>query len=394
MFQILRAILVSLIAQLMLAFIMHHVSQAPLFTVRIRGTHMQEAVDVSPPRSGLERGGSRGRRRRSRAKPPVIVREPEDLTYESSSSSSSSSDSNDETEDDDDDDSRTVVGSPVTARARPREMWRPLDPGGRNIERVSVTDFDFSIDLSSQHLATPEHFVLHDSLAAYRGLSSLEVDTPRRPASALDKARLANLQSHSRGHHRGRAERDPWQLRNCGGTRPLSAWVADYVSSNAALKEFVFTRLVHGWDLRSLETSIRATISESYTGTVDVSFVPTGGSSIVVKYQRPASPWLALFQRAFSVHRFGVCGAAYAFKRWVHLTDSLPGEDVAGFIKRTGRFSPAPESGRLKRTEDGISELVGINEEDWLATWTGTIRRCVQNRLRTRDALRNPIPDV
>lgn len=243
-----------------------------------------------------------------------------------------------------------------------------------------MTDFDFAIDLSSQLTLEPEFFVLHDSLAAYRGQPVLEVDSlhGRRPASSPEKARLSSRSG-------------PWQLRSCGGTRPLSQWVAAYVACGAAVKAFEFARIVHGWDLAALETALRGAVAATlYSGTVDVTFVPATGSGVTVRSPPPSNALQALLQRAFGAHRFAVCGAAYAFKRWIHLRDSVPGEEVGEYIERTAR---AVAEGRLKQTADGISELVGAREGEWFAQWEATIQRCVRNRLRNRDPLLNPIQD-
>jgi len=98
--------------------------------------------------------------------------------------------------------------------------------------------------------------------------------------------------------------------------------------------------------------------------------------------------------------------------------DSVEGEDVAQYLakkkgsspgnsavtstgdtqglKGTGKSTGAPlpgpgaHTGRLRRTPQGISKLVGVREGEWFKEWDGTIRRAVEARQQSKEPMYRP----
>ena len=56
--------------------------------------------------------------------------------------------------------------------------------------------------------------------------------------------------------------------------------------------------------------------------------------------------------------------------------------------------SPQPGSGisigRLRRTSQGISKLIGVREGEWFKEWDGTIRRAVIARQQSQELMYQP----
>lgn len=97
-------------------------------------------------------------------------------------------------------------------------------------------------------------------------------------------------------------------------------------------------------------------------------------------------------------------------KAWVHQSDSVEGEDVTQYMARKQDASnelpeystvastsvpPGPPSagtnlGRLRRTPQGISKLVGVREGAWFKKWEGTIRRAVIARRQYQEPMYQP----
>ena len=199
--------------------------------------------------------------------------------------------------------------------------------------------------------------------------------------------------------------------------------------------------MIYGWNLAALQKSIETLIqSTHYTGKLDISF-----DVIATKvYVRPTNrlsrtlsntwikfllwilliyPFIWLFKRFHSRGggQWRVAGGAYATKAWVHEKDSVEGEDVTQYSARkqgsstelpkysavtstgdtrgskgikTSSGPPLASSGihigRLRRTPQGISKLVGVREGEWFKKWNGTIRRAVIARQQSQEPMDQP----
>ncbi|KAJ3553990.1 hypothetical protein NP233_g12520 [Leucocoprinus birnbaumii] len=122
-------------------------------------------------------------------------------------------------------------------------------------------------------------------------------------------------------------------------SKTVREWADAYCSSPKLLKEFIYTKVLYGWDITQLETAIRSTISLApYHGDIQVTFTPINSKI----YVRPSNwlsrmlsnvwikfvsillliyPFIWLFKRFNSKGggKWEVCGGAYALKRWVPL---------------------------------------------------------------------------
>jgi len=176
----------------------------------------------------------------------------------------------------------------------------------------------------------------------------------------------------------------------------LRQWADNYCASRAKLKEFVYEKVVHGWNLSVLDGAITDTIKSSrYRGHVTVRFEVHANLVIVrpdSRLSRALSkfwvkilliitlvyPFIWLYRR-FSTRgggRWTVAGGAYALKRWVVPSNNLqPGVPANVF-----------------RTPDGPRVLLGIREAEWLQSWEATIRQAVLKRRINTKPLYQPTP--
>jgi len=221
-------------------------------------------------------------------------------------------------------------------------------------------------------------------------------------------------------------------------SRTVRQWADDYCASDKLLKEFMYEKMIYGWNLADLQKSIETLIqSTHYTGTLDISFDVTATKVYVRPTNRLSRtlsniwikfllwilliyPFIWLFKRFHSRGggQWRVAGGAYATKAWVHVKDSVEGEDVTQYLARkqdsspelpghsavtstsdtrglkgikmsTGPPLPGPgiHIGRLRRTPQGISKLVGVREGEWFKEWDGTIRRAVIARQQSQEPM-------
>ena len=199
--------------------------------------------------------------------------------------------------------------------------------------------------------------------------------------------------------------------------------------------------MIYGWNLADLRKSIETLIrSTHYTGTLAISFDVTASKVYVRPTNRLSRtlsnkwikfllwilliyPFIWLFKRFHSRGggQWRVAGGAYATKAWVHLNDSVEGEDITQYLVRrqdssikppeysvatstsdtrgfqdigmsSGSPLPGPgiSIGRLRRTPQGISKLVGVREGEWFKEWDGTIRRAVIARQQSGEPMYQP----
>ena len=187
---------------------------------------------------------------------------------------------------------------------------------------------------------------------------------------------------------------------------------------------------MYGWNLADLRKSIETLIqSTHYTGTLAISFDLTASKVYVRPTNRLSRtlsnkwikillwilliyPFIWLFKRFHprGGGQWRVAGGAYAMKAWVHQSDSVEGEDVTQYMARKqdasnelpeystvvstsvppGLPSAGTNLGRLRRTPQGISKLVGVREGAWFKKWEGTIRRAVIARRQYQEPMYQP----
>jgi len=267
----------------------------------------------------------------------------------------------------------------------------------------TVIDFDFKLDVSRNIAPEPEYFVIADNLAAYRGQTFMELDLNPGGRRGANNAMQAQAKALEEGEkERIRRGEQPWQTRNAGGSLTLEQWCADYIRNSGQVKDFKFSKVVHGWDLNAVEAAIRGSITaELYSGKVEINFKTPSGNGIHV---RPSTGFSKARQNTFLrgllnvslvwpityylyEQQWRTCGATYALKKWVHLADSQPGDDVASYSARVGR---PVDPNRLSRTPEGISEVRGVREGEWFAQWESTVKNAVNGNLKNKDPLVDP----
>ncbi|EJD50799.1 hypothetical protein AURDEDRAFT_111960 [Auricularia subglabra TFB-10046 SS5] len=372
----------------MAQFLREQALTPPAFIVRIKGTHSETTIY-----DGYTRRIEIGNHIQSLAQRSVSVTSEGVTTAVAAGSSSAHRE----------DDSSSDSDSETNAGTRGRQRRRRRGPRhARRRETRTVVDFDFSIDIAKFLSTDPELFVIADSISAYRGLTCQEVDTQhgRRAAKPDEQATAAGLQSGDKERlRRGEA---PWQLRFGPGSRTLEQWAEEYVRCDAAVKDFKFTKVIHGWDLNALESAIRSSIASTlYSGKVTVEFSQPSGNAVHV---RPCTTMSKMRSNAFLrgllnvtlvwpvtymyEQQFRTCGAAYALKRSVPLADALPQDDITSYLDRTGR---AVDPRRLACTAEGISECHGLREGEWFAMWEETIKSAVVNKVKNSHPLVDPV---
>jgi len=180
----------------------------------------------------------------------------------------------------------------------------------------------------------------------------------------------------------------------------LRHWADEYCTSQKLLKEFTYEKVVHGWNVDTLKSAIRATIaSTSYTGNTSVTFEYTSNKICVRSDNRLSralsNPWLKflmfitliypfvwLFKRFHGKGggRWEVCGGAYPLKRWVPASMGQ-NPDSKSVLRDQGADSPSGS---------GSTQVIGLKEGQWLRQWEGTIKRAVMSRLQA--SLTEPDP--
>ncbi|KIM29866.1 hypothetical protein M408DRAFT_67255 [Serendipita vermifera MAFF 305830] len=269
----------------------------------------------------------------------------------------------------------------------------------------NIIDFDFKVDISS-YLMSPVHWTVADDEPAYRGgIFSETGDSTHHRQSTWTEIWKASKQRSLKAQngqppwvqngHLGESHRAANTKTTCS-TLTLREWINDYCTSSKTLKELQFDKSIYGWNLSSLQSSIETLIkSTGYTGKLNVSFSTTGNKV----YIRPEGnrflravgstcievllclafvyPFVWIFRYWGGAAVWRVAGVAYPLKEWVHLEDSIAGEDVAQYRARRPANAKTPDVARLRKSLRGISELVGVREEEWFEQWEGVLRRAV-----------------
>ncbi|KAF8078651.1 hypothetical protein FPV67DRAFT_69073 [Lyophyllum atratum] len=268
---------------------------------------------------------------------------------------------------------------------------------------VTIQDFAFSIDLSNLVARGPVHWSFADSEPAYRGLMVRQVQ-------ALDGRRKATEDETTSfkmwEHEREEKGYPPWASRDgkqdlnvLQSSKTLRQWADEYCSSPKYLKEFVYEKFVHSWNMQALEEAIRGAIAQTqYGGHVAVDF-RLNATKIFIRADNRLSrtlsrtfvkfllivfliyPFIWLFKRYHSRGggRWEVCGGAYALKH-VEPLDAPEWEADRDGVR------PPP---RILETEDGPIKLYGLREGEWFKQWEAVIKRSVVARLQRSEPMRD-----
>jgi len=205
--------------------------------------------------------------------------------------------------------------------------------------------------------------------------------------------------SESRWHGHG----DSMVMDESGGLRSsktLRNWADEYCASQKHLKEFTYEKVVHGWNIDTLKSAIRATIaSTSYAGNISISFESTSNKICVRPDNRLSrilsNPWIKflmfitliypfvwLYKRFHSKGggRWEVCGGAYSLKQLVPAGDEQHLDSKSALPNQPAEMSSTSRS----------MKVIGLKEGQWLRLWEGSIKRAVASRLQTSVPLTEP----
>ncbi|TFK77124.1 hypothetical protein BDN72DRAFT_754946 [Pluteus cervinus] len=297
---------------------------------------------------------------------------------------------------------------------------------GRNETRSeTVIDFDFSVEIGG-HIE-PRSVVqwsVPDNEPVYRGKMIREVEDLLQPSSDDGIKRRAATKAEIKTYKEWLGERralglPPWVGQNSRqnfregtladervdvlrSSKTVRDWADEYCASPKYLKEFVYEKIMYGWNLQQLESAIRSSIiSTNYHGDLRIYFVPYS-SKVYIRPDNKISrmlsnkwlkflsiitlifPFIWLFKRFHSRGggRWEVCGGAYALKRPAHAgeesTSSLP----------SGKGQPQTA------LTQGTSQIIGIREGEWFRKWEPTITRAVTQRYQSPTPFYTPTTQV
>ncbi|KAF9015136.1 hypothetical protein BDQ17DRAFT_1418251 [Cyathus striatus] len=255
----------------------------------------------------------------------------------------------------------------------------------------TVTDFDFFIDSQPGPSVAPIQWTSWDHMPMYRGSMVREIETyqdehntHRRKAkrgevrrfNKWDEERVAQgLPPWVHQLNGWPEESPPFERDVMRSSKTVRQWADEYCASPKYLKEFVYKKVIYGWNIRQLEDAIRSVVEATpYSGTWKSTLHWLIISIIFLIY-----PFIWLFKR-FHSHGGGIwsiCGAAYPMKRYVPLEE---GEPSAGSSKAVSSPTYNPSSSRIVRTQQGMKKVEGVREGEWLRKWEGTIKHAVSGR--------------
>jgi hypothetical protein len=180
------------------------------------------------------------------------------------------------------------------------------------------------------------------------------------------------------------------QARPLRSSHSLRQWADDYCSSPKYLKEWVYEKVIYGWDFDQLENAVRAAINSTcYTGNVKVTIEPYGNRVFI----RPdnwlsrtlSNKWLKILLMVLLIYpfiwlyrrfssggggRWEICGEAYPLKRIEAVSSALEG------------------------TSSGISaeptKVIGMREGEFFKMYEDTILRAVNRRYQSSVPLCRP----
>jgi len=208
-------------------------------------------------------------------------------------------------------------------------------------------------------------------------------------------------------------------------SRTLRQWADEYCASDKIFKEFTFEKVMYGWKMSALTAAIRESVVKSHTfsghtSTVTVTFT-TSRSKIHIRPDTHLSrilsnkwlvvllwvlmiyPFIWLFRRYHprGGGRWEISGTAFPLKGWRHLDDSVAGESAeeyrarrAKILQDRGIASEVEGERVLKKTERGVSCLVGMREGEWFRRWEETIEHCSRSKMISQTPLTRPFRSV
>ncbi|KAG5639223.1 hypothetical protein H0H81_005297 [Sphagnurus paluster] len=270
----------------------------------------------------------------------------------------------------------------------------------------TVTDFDFYIDVTPPSTVKPIHWSVADNEPAYRGLMVREV----APLGEKQGVKRAETKAYNkwveerttRGLPPWIASVDGWvngapddETTTMRSSKSLRQWADEYCNSQKYLKEFVYDKVLYGWNLQQLESAVRSSIAATmYHGCVEVEF-QRRASKIYIRPDNTLSrmlsnkwlkflsiilmifPFIWLFKRFHSRGggRWEICGGAYPLKQW-ELVHEGPEESLPEYGEQAAMSS-------FVQTPGGVRKLVGLREGDWFRKWEATITRSVIGRYQS-----------
>ncbi|KAG9227239.1 hypothetical protein CCMSSC00406_0004222 [Pleurotus cornucopiae] len=294
----------------------------------------------------------------------------------------------------------------------------------------TITDFDFYIDIG-QHIdpALVVHWSVADADPAFRGAMVREVQGRsggKRVSTSQENKTYEEWVAVQRARgiapwvslgeatsEMAQAVDDPRRLLR--SSKSLRQWADEYCESPKLLKEFVYEKVLYGWNIEELNKAIRNTIRTSpYSGKLTVS-IETHGSKVNIRPDNTLSrilskwwvkgllwatliyPFIWVFKRYHPLGggRWQVYGGAYALKRWVP-------HDNNGNGNGNGDNGPQPPGGpdpdakaKPDYTQSGVGGLFsGVREGEWFRVWQGTILRAVMNGYTSSEPLYAPDPSA
>lgn len=336
-----------------------------------------------------------------------------------------------------------------------RQRWiTERDSQGRTRSRQesyseNVVDFDFCIDISPQsspdnRASVPVHWSVADDEPAYRGKMVREYEASqssdgwtqtrrKTPRNQVEQYKNWVKRRTELGYPPWVREEgvdnelvDPSLLPHFNGLRSsktIREWADDYCASPKYMKEFVYEKVLYGWNMQQIESAVRSTIEAApYNGCLTVEFTPHR-SKVYIRPDNKVSrmlsnkwlrfisiilfifPFIWLFKRFHSRGggRWEVCGGAYALKQWVPLelgdedekAQKLPAYVVtapttsSALTTSAGMSRISQRSNNVMQTSTGLRELIGLKEGEWFRGWEGAITRAVIGRYQSRIPLPN-----
>jgi hypothetical protein len=186
------------------------------------------------------------------------------------------------------------------------------------------------------------------------------------------------------------------------------------------LKEFVYEKVLYGWNMQQIENAVRSTIEATpYNGCLIVEFTPYR-SKVYIRPDNKVSrmlskkwlkflsiilfifPFIWLYKRFHprGGGRWEVCGGAYALKQWIPLepgdepefleAEQLPAYEMMNpttlspLATSTGLSRLSQRSNRFMQTATGPKKLIGLKEGEWFRSWEGAITRAVIGRYQSQ----------
>ncbi|KIL62003.1 hypothetical protein M378DRAFT_166144 [Amanita muscaria Koide BX008] len=283
----------------------------------------------------------------------------------------------------------------------------PLGRGHSGVERdeqytKTITDFDFYINV---HPSLPAsftsgndscgliHWSVSDSEPVYRGRMVREIELPsgggKREATWSE-----SRQYDEWGSGRVTLGLPPWVSRDNSNqfcdvdsavalrsSKSLRQWADEYCASPKLLKEFMYEKVLYGWNMKQFEEAVRATIFSTYRrdGSITISF-DIKNSKVYVRPKNILSrilsnellktlltiffiywPLIWLYKHFYAGGRWKVCGGAYSFRREV----TEDGPETMGKRKK----------------------MIGLQEGEWLEKWGNVIKHSVDRHYRSSEPI-------